>query len=159
MRKKYLQRKFVTIFLSATLSSFSLAVSAQTKQDLVPIQKFIASHPNTLKDPPSIQYLSLRCAGLYMSLIKMFSDVDDQSIKATVKDMEARSQRYFLIALNIEERLTKKSLDERTKSQQSQLFLIASSYIDRINQTRARTGNIWTDTLIKEDKEFCDKQN
>jgi hypothetical protein len=123
---------------------------------MVPIQKYIASHPNTLKDPPSIQYLSLRCSGLYMSLIKMFSSIDDPSIKATVKDMESRSQRHFLIALNIEERLTKKSLDERTKSQ---LFLIASSYIERINQTRATTGNIWTDTLIKEDKEFCDKQN
>jgi len=155
MQKQFLRR----IFVLTSLSLLPLSASAQTKQDMVPIQKFIASHPNTLKDPPSIQYLSLRCSGLYMSLIKMFSGADDPSIKSTVKDMEARSHRYFQIALQIEERLTKKSLDERTKSQQSQLFLIASSYIERINQTRARTGNIWTDTLIKEDKEFCDKHN
>jgi len=109
-----------------------------------------------MSDPPTLQYLTIRCSGLYAAIQKAFDGETDPDRVDMQNTFKAKSEKYLRLAFDIELRNKTPKTDDNIKEIPRQVVSLANIYVDRMKNARLRFGSFFEDKIVKGDYDICE---
>jgi hypothetical protein len=121
----------------------------------MPLDDLIKQDPQASTDLPTVEYIAVRCAALYIAFAKTL-DNETQADRIRLKDeFKVISQNFFGTAINIAMAHKNKGTDAYIENVPHDELTLANIYMDRMNDARLRLGNGLLDQVVKADRDIC----
>ena len=128
--------------LAAAMIAATMTCAAA--QEMVPIKKFIAENSN--RDPSTLEHVGYRCY-VVLRIIGGIFELD------TRPDVQMNGKLFSAWADSFVPNLTGKTFNPEFA--RSQAERISKAYSERIAQSKAMSGNIFNDPVVRSDVEVC----
>jgi hypothetical protein len=145
MRTKY---AVTALLLSLTAPAFA------DDMKFIPLQDFI-NQSGAAKDPASIGYVMSRCSALYSVFAKNLEGETDPERQKRKAEWYNAGERFMGAAAGLMMNGTTIEIKDALARTGGIVVGIGNLYVDRIEQARLLTGNMFTDTLIAGDFTTC----
>jgi hypothetical protein len=119
-------------------------MTCATAQELVPIKKFIAENSN--RDPNNSEHVGYRCYVVLSLIGGMFEQDDRPDVKTQGTLFRAWADGFIPAAMG-------KNFNPDYARKQGEI--ISQAYGERIARSRAMSGNIFDDPVVRSDFEIC----
>ena len=151
MKREILSAVITAIFLGYNSTAFS----QDTTATMQPLKQFMTKN-DLKKDLAAIEHVVVRCYAYYGVLASLLDHDNRPDRRDTVNRMLAGMDKLNEAWLGLSIQMQPKiSEDVREKNFQAQSVAMAKAYVDRVNATRARTGDMFDDEVIKSDGAVC----
>jgi hypothetical protein len=144
------------IVISLVLFTYPCVAQSDNNRELVPLERFISQNSSAMSDPPTLQYLTIRCSGLYAAIQKAFDGETDPDRVDMQNTFKAKSEKYLRLAFDIELRNKTPKTDDNIKEIPRQVVSLANIYVDRMKNARLRFGSFFEDKIVKGDYDICE---
>ena len=134
----------------------SLCHSQTTEpQKLVTIQEYISANSSSLSDPPTFQYVLVRCTALYNALSARFNRETAPGRLAIQSQLNSKAADFFSYSFNLE----KTQLDNKgdnIANMKANIIKLAVIYDANMSDASLRLGSFWNNEIVKSDYDTCE---
>jgi hypothetical protein len=143
------------IAASALCVAMLAGPTAAQIETLKPLDQILSEDDRAASDPPTVQYIAVRCSSLYLALAKALDNETKPNLVAMKEDFKTISLNFLNSAANIELKHRNKGTDAYIKDLPHQLLLLTNIYTDHMTDARLRFGNLWNDPVVAADRDIC----
>lgn len=152
----------VAALITIITVSFS-SITANAQNELVPLQEYMETNSKAMNDPPTFQYVLMRCSATYYAMSTLFkNDVRAERIEMQ-ETLHQKGETFFGLALRFQLVIDK---DQKPNSPNSGLervkkdtLTLTKIYTERIKDASLRLGDFWKDKIVKGDYDKCEQLN
>jgi hypothetical protein len=146
-----------SLLYTAVVMSATVPACAQSETDIVSLNEFNAKNSDAMAtDPPTLQYVAIRCSALYVALAKALDGETAPDRVKLMNNLLDKSTNSFGTAVNIERRSPTKNTDANIKDISKKVQTLAYIYVDKMKDARLRMGSFWEDKIVSGDYKICE---
>ena len=147
------------IFITASFSS----ITANAQNELVPLQEYMETNSKAMNDPPTFQYVLMRCSATYYAMSTLFKN-DVRAERVEVEEtLKQKGETFFGLALRfqlvIDKDQTPNSPNSGLERVKKDTLTLTKIYTERIKDASLRLGDFWKDKVVKGDYDKCEQLN
>lgn len=146
--------RHATMILAFFVPFICHAENAEPKK-LIALQEYIAANSQFMKDPPTFQYVLVRCTAMYNALSARFNRETASDRLAVQSQLNSKASDYLTYSFNVgQSQIDKKS--DHLAHMQADIIQLMQIYDANMNDASLRLGSFWNDETVKSDYDTCE---
>ena len=143
------------MILAFFVPSICHAENAEPKK-LIALQEFIAANSQFMKDPPTFQYVLVRCTAMYYSMSALFKNETAADRLALQSQLQKKAEDYLKYSSNMEFKIQEAEKGDKLARLRADVVTLAQIYSANMRDASTRLGSLWSDETVKSDYDTCE---